>query len=196
MSSPQSLPLIRYRKTEGGERTRKRISARPFAHFSRARTMGGGATASDAPPGEALCRICWSAVCEYDGRPEFLSPTPCACRDERSNVHQAAPHPPNPHVVAASATRERHRARESSSDARRARRVASRRVGGRRGERDEEEEKGVARRIDPETRGIVKKPSCDRIFVRSSSCCRASSRRRPRASPRMRSGGKRTRTFC
>jgi hypothetical protein len=51
--------------------------------------MGGGATASDAPPGEALCRICWSAVCEYDGRPEFLSPTPCACRDERSNVHQA-----------------------------------------------------------------------------------------------------------
>ena len=36
-----------------------------------------------------VCRICWESTCEVDGSEEFLSPTPCSCRDERSNVHQA-----------------------------------------------------------------------------------------------------------
>ena len=36
-----------------------------------------------------VCRICWESTCEVNGSEEFLSPTPCSCRDERSNVHQA-----------------------------------------------------------------------------------------------------------
>ncbi len=36
----------------------------------------------------AVCRICWESVCEANGSAAFLTPTPCACRDERSNVHR------------------------------------------------------------------------------------------------------------
>ena len=35
-----------------------------------------------------VCRICWESTCESNGSDAFLTPTPCACRDERSNVHQ------------------------------------------------------------------------------------------------------------
>ena len=47
-----------------------------------------GSSSSVIGQGEPLCRICWESVCEANGSGEFLEPTPCSCRDERSNVHQ------------------------------------------------------------------------------------------------------------
>ena len=50
-----------------------------------------GSSSSLAAPGggSPVCRICWCSICESNGSAEFLRPTPCSCRDERANVHQA-----------------------------------------------------------------------------------------------------------
>lgn len=59
------------------------------------------ASSSSASLAAPVCRICWDTTCEANGSDEFLRPTPCACRDERSNVHQyclecVSPLPPAP----------------------------------------------------------------------------------------------------
>jgi aspartate-semialdehyde dehydrogenase len=49
----------------------------------------GSSSAVGGGGNSPVCRICWCSTCEADGADEFLKPTPCSCRDERSNVHQA-----------------------------------------------------------------------------------------------------------
>ena len=50
--------------------------------------MRNAAPASASSASAPVCRICWESTCEANGSDAFLTPTPCACRDERSNVHQ------------------------------------------------------------------------------------------------------------
>lgn len=50
--------------------------------------MRNAAPASASSASAPVCRICWESTCEANGSDTFLTPTPCACRDERSNVHQ------------------------------------------------------------------------------------------------------------
>ena len=50
--------------------------------------MQAVASSSSLAAAAPVCRICWESTCEANGSDEFLRPTPCSCRDERSNVHQ------------------------------------------------------------------------------------------------------------
>ena len=69
--------------------------------------MHAVASSSSLAAAAPVCRICWESTCEANGSDEFLRPTPCSCRDERSNVHQdclecvpeRTPHPPRENRV-------------------------------------------------------------------------------------------------
>ena len=57
--------------------------------WSKLKKMHSSSSGGELETQRPVRRICWESTCEVNGAEEFLSPTPCSCRDERSNVHQA-----------------------------------------------------------------------------------------------------------